>query len=108
MGIRVSREARRYGGWVSFYDPIPYALILRWQDAFRASREMKTNHDRAEVLIPILLEAIEEWGIDGVPQKPTFETMPGSPIKDAQALIDWLWREFIHVFAGDLDPDPNA
>lgn len=60
--------------------------------------------------IPALLACVKEWHIDGVPDKPTATTFPGTPRLDSHSLIEWIMSEIQTLYEGDKldETDPNA
>lgn len=55
--------------------------------------------------LPVILEIVQEWHIKGVPDKPTIETFPMTPIKDAHQLVDELFMAIWSIWAGEQVPN---
>jgi len=60
--------------------------------------------------LPAIIECVEEWHIKKIPEHPTIDTFPFTPVEERSKLIAWLIGEINMVWKGNgLDePDPNA
>jgi hypothetical protein len=50
-----------------------------------------------------ILECVDEWHLDNVPEDVTLATFPGSPRQASKDLISWLWGEVLDVYKGDVE-----
>ena len=59
----------------------------------------------AEKRLPVILQCVVEWHIEGVPEKPTEDTYPMTPIGAAGDLATWLFGEIQKIWMGEVaDP----
>lgn len=56
--------------------------------------------------LPAIIACVEKWNIEGL-EGVTLETFPASPRKDSHDFIDWLFKEILAVYLGEV-AIPNA
>ena len=61
-------------------------------------------------MLPAIFECVGEWKLEGIPERPTLDNFPGSPMRDRSKLVSWLIDEIGKVYsAEDLkEQDPNV
>jgi len=61
-------------------------------------------------LLPAVLDCVQEWHVEGVPEKPTLQTFPGTPQPDSGQLLGWIIEELLDIITGESleQADPNA
>ena len=60
-----------------------------------------------ERMMPVILDVVKEWHLEGIPEKPSIETIPMTPATTGHALISWLSGELYKMYTGEKR-DPNA
>ena len=53
--------------------------------------------------LPVVLECVQEWHIEGIPEKPTIETFPLTPASDAADLLRWLFEQIRNIWIGETE-----
>ena len=56
--------------------------------------------------LPVIFDCVLEWHIEGVPDEPTEDTFPMTPIADANELVGWLFGEIRQIWTGEVS-DPK-
>lgn len=114
MGRTVTCPVERFAGTVTLPDFLNVSQVRRLEDSFGDPDAMKKKKDEkvwvsvaAEMRLPVILACIQEWNLQGVPEKPTIETFPMTPIADASALVRWLFGLLIELWTGEIAV-PNA
>jgi len=103
MGKRVESTVKKFPGFVVFMDPIPDPTCRKLEYVMR-NLEKDTWE---EVLIPVLIDAVEAWELENFVENPTPETFPGSPRASYHRLVAWLLGEITSIYTGNEDDDPN-
>ena len=103
MGKRVESPVKKFPGFVVFRDPLPYYTVLKLE---RTMRELVQDEDVGEKLLPVIIESVETWELEGL-TSPTLETFPGSPRVSIHRLIAWLLGEITAIYKGNEDDDPK-
>jgi hypothetical protein len=57
--------------------------------------------------LPAVFACVEKWELSNMPEKLTADNFPASPRKDSHLLIEWVFREIMKVYTGELEI-PNA
>ena len=60
-----------------------------------------------ERMLPLLIDLVQEWHLEGVPDEPTIETIPMTPAKAGHELVSWLSGELFKLYTGETEV-PNA
>lgn len=107
MGKTISSPVERWPGTVTLYDPMTLLQEAAWEDAFLAARSAKSRAGSWLALLPGILACVQEWRLEGVPERPTVETFPVRPREDAARLIAWLITEITELYREASDV-PNA
>lgn len=110
--MRHESELKRYPGHVI----LPEFLNIRQVRAFEDSlgllddgqvegnkRVWKSVAD--ERRLPVLIACVQEWHLDGIPEQPTVETFPMTPVGDAHDLIEWLYLLVRDLWIGESVPN---
>jgi len=61
----------------------------------------------SEERLPVILMCVNEWHIEGVPDKPTIDIFPMTPVANANDLVKWLFDLIRELWIGDYEV-PNA
>jgi hypothetical protein len=58
-----------------------------------------------EKRLPVVLDIVTEWHLEGVPEKPTIETFPASPVSEANDLVSWIYMLIRDLWVGEQVPN---
>ena len=105
MGKLIECPVKRFAGSVELKDPLPYLVVVSFEAAARDARG--TGDDMGKCFLPVLIEAVEKWNLENIPEGVKLETFPGSPRKAVLELIAWLMNEVTAIYKGNEDNDPN-
>ena len=83
------------------HDPLTYPQVIAYQDAI--SDVVKLTGDGKEptlqklhfTLLPGIIPCVEKWNLENIPENPTVDTFPATPMQAAGELIDWLREEVL-------------
>ena len=90
-------------------DYLNLAQTLAWEEAVGSLRdkeaEAMTQREFAKSFLPGVLEIVQEWHLEGLPERMTAATFPFSPHRDAYKLIQWLIKEIGSLYSGEQVPN---
>ena len=107
MSKHVESPVKRFSGSVELKDPLPYLVVVRFEQAVGTLRADATAKDAGAHFLPVLLDCAEKWELKNFPETLTVDNFPGTPRKDSLALIAWLINEVTAIYKGNEDNDPN-
>ena len=118
MSKTIASTIAAFAGEVVIPSRLTMPQVMAWEAATNEQAEFiqKLTEEKRErftfseidrIFTPILCELVEEWHIEGVPDKPTPDTFPGSPRLASHQLIEWIGGEIRKVYIGEIDI-PNA
>ena len=123
MSKVIESPVKRFPGTVTLKDPLPFPLVVKWEEALAnveqfdknekdAKKLQKFHKEIEQYLFPILPEMVEAWNLANVQQPVTAENFPnaakGTSARSTHELVDWLIAECHAVYNGNEDADPNA
>lgn len=103
---------KHFEGEIEIESALGYPQLASYERCvISAGRLLKTNEEAgfAELrllMIPGILACVKSWRLANVPDRPTLETFPSTPKKDAAELYDWLVSVLRSVINGE-DSRPN-
>ena len=96
MSKVITSPIERFSGTVVLSDPLTYPQLFAFEDALRAVKELDGEKNARRVyyaMLPGIIACVEEWHLEGVPDKPRPDTFPASPGESAARLVAWLLNE---------------
>ncbi len=107
MSKVVTSPVKRFPGTVTLADPLTYPQVIAWGEALDAARQEQTRPRINYALLPGVFGCVEKWALDGVPELPTPETFPSTPLVSSAQLLSWLVGEISKLFE-EAEEIPNA
>ena len=106
--MRHDSTVKQFPGYVDIPDRLTYPQFFEWERARErvAVLEESDLMGRTYAFLPGILAIVSEWHIDGIPEKPTQDTFPATPIVPALGLIAWLIG-IIGKIIGGVEDSPN-
>ena len=102
----------KFKGYVELPEYLNIAQVRAFEDSLGDLNEGDEAGDKRvwisisdEKRLPVILLCVKEWHIEGVPEKPTLETFPMTPLKDAHDLVDTIFREISKLWMGETVPN---
>jgi hypothetical protein len=92
----ITSPVKRFSGTVVLSDPLTYPQVFAFQDALEGIKALgdDANYLRVQfAALPGILKCVEEWHLERVPEHPTEDTFPATPIRPAAELVSWLFAE---------------
>lgn len=105
MSKVITSPIERWKGSVVIADPltIPQAQLIeagmKQPEADADGKYWLSAEDGME--LPAIIACVEKWELSNMPEKITADNFPASPRKDSHALISWLFKEIMNVYAGE-------
>lgn len=108
--MKIDSPVKRFPGHVILPDFLNVRQVRTFEDAYfgdpnEAAEEGKKVYISVsdEKMLPVILEIVNEWHLEGVPEKPSVDTIPMTPAKDGHALVMWLSGELYKMYVGETD-----
>lgn len=105
----LTSPVKRFPGTVTLPDSFTYPQRIAWEQAL--ARAGAIEHVKTEQLYSVLsgiIACVDKWDVSGVPERPTPDTFPSSPVVSATKLLKWLFDEIGAAFFQEDVDDPNA
>ncbi len=98
---------KRFGGQVTLPETYTFGQVMAWEQALDAASEAGGKGYAAwHALLPGIIACVDKWELTGVPEQPTPETFPFTPLVSANKLMAWLMGEVqAQIAAGDELPN---
>ena len=100
----ITSPVKHFSGTVTLKDPLPYVTVVKFEQVIRSKEDI----DAGQKFLPVILESVEKWGIQNMPEGVTVETFPGTPRRAVYELIAWLLNELTVIYKGNEEGDPNG
>ena len=110
MSKVIKSPVDHFAGEVTLSDPLTFPQVFAIEDALESGRELGEDATAARyyhALLPGIIECVEKWELNGVPNNPTQDTYPATPREEVAELLAWLMGEILTLYA-KADPDPEA
>ena len=112
--MKCQSPVKKFPGYVVLPDFLNVFQVRAFEDAYfgdpnEAAREGEKVYISVsdEKMLPIFVELIKEWHIDGIPENPTVQEVPMTPAKAGHELVAWLSGELFKLYVGETEV-PNA
>ena len=108
MAKQIESPVERFPGSVTLYDPLTFPQVIAYQDAINSVIDMgETTWSklRYEILSGII-PCVETWELEGVPEKPTPDNFPATPLQASGELVEWLQEEITSLLT-EAETVPN-
>ena len=93
----ITSPVERFPGTVTLSDPLMFPQVIAFQDAVgevqKLGEDEKTWPKMLYALLPGIIVCVEKWELEWIPEYPTLDTFPGTPLMSAGTLVDWLQGE---------------
>ncbi len=107
MSKVITSPVKKWAGTVTIADPLTIPQAEQIENALgidEAQEEGKrvwlTVNDKK--MLPAIFACVEAWNLQGL-EGVTIDTFPASPRSTSHKLIDWLFREILHVYFGEAE-----
>lgn len=116
MGKKIVSPVEAFPGYVLLRYPITFPLYAVWEDALSDRKLDDKGEPVREVkygrvglrYVPAFIELVEEWHIEGIPERPTIDTFPAAPPATVGALVGWLIGEInAAIFGNNKDAEDD-
>jgi len=99
---------KEFSGYVILPDFLNVRQVRAFEDAYFGDPNEITQEGRRafisvgdEKVLPVLLDIVREWHIEGLPEKPTLEEIPMTPAEAGHNLVKWLSGELYRMYTGE-------
>ena len=112
MSKVIVSPVKRFAGRVVLSDPLTMPQVMAFEDAMSEAREMNEAEGvltsrRLHVILSGVIQCVEKWEVDGIPETVTPDTFPGTPKMPVARFIAWLVDELTTIY-NEADEVPNA
>lgn len=109
MSKVITSPVKKFPGTVTLSDPLTFPQVFAVEDALDKSIEVDSAFASSRAryaVLPAIIECVEKWELEGIPENVTVETFPATPPTSTARLIAWLINEIVELFK-EAEPDPN-
>ena len=105
----ITSPVDKWPGTVTISDPLTFPQVIAFQEALDEARALggdASMHAANYALLPGVFKCVEAWELDGIPEHPTPDTLPGTPALASAELLGWLIEEISNLFT-EANEVPN-
>ena len=110
--MKLESKVEKFPGYVVLPDFLNILQVRALEDSFGDINEERTEKDKRvwisvtdEKRLPVILQCVAEWHIEGLPDKPTIETFPMTPLQPAHELIAQIYGGLTALWTGEQVPN---
>jgi hypothetical protein len=114
--MRLDSPVEKFPGYIILPDFLNIAQVREFEDTLPDPNAEFDDEGAAkkkrvwlgvlnENKLPVVLNVVREWHIEGIPEKPTIDTFPMTPIKAAHELISWIYNALRLIWIGEEVPN---
>ena len=110
MSKTVTYTSDKWGGSVTFHDPLTLEQEAAWESAILASKALGSDVGLAEQqvkIIPGILACVERWELKDFPERITLANWPTRPRLERAKLIAWLVKNISDLYEDSVTV-PNS
>lgn len=106
MSKKITSPVQRWAGSVTIADPltIPQAQLI--EAGMKQPQDGEDGRVWLSVIdgmqLPAIIACVEKWELENMPEVLTADTFPASPRKYSHEIINWLFKEILAVYFGEL------
>ena len=116
MSKTIKSPVKKWPGAVTLHDPLSLPQVVAIKEAFNSALELGSEKNKKgetiitdlslyhKELAPAITDCVQSWDLEGIDNPPS--PFPGTPIKPAAEVINWLSEEVTELFQEAEDP-PN-
>lgn len=107
--MKSNSPVEKFPGYIVLPDYLILPQVRTFENALSGLENIPQNDGfiRFGVLdehrLPVVLECVQEWHIEGVPENPTVDTFPLTPKRAASDLLKWAFEEVSKVYIGEIE-----
>lgn len=105
MSKIIKSSSEKWAGSATIADPLTLAQAHLIEDGLETPEADATGKYWTSVIdekqLPAIFACVEKWELTNLPDPLTLDNFPASPRKDSHALVEWLFREIMKVYAGE-------
>ena len=113
--MKKESPVEKFPGHIILPDYLTLPQVRAFEDALdgleNIGKGKKTDRVWLSVIdekrLPAILESVQEWHIEGIPEKLTVDNFPMTPVSEANKLINWVFQELRALWLGETEV-PNA
>lgn len=104
-------KIERYKGYIELPDFLNIKQVRLFEDSLGDPDENELQGKSVwkgvniEKRLPVVLGIVSEWHLEGIPEKPTIDTFPASPVSDASELVTWIFSLIRNLWVGEQVPN---
>lgn len=111
--MKIDIEQGKYKGHVILPEFLNILQVRKFEDSLGDINTGQADEENKRVWLsvsdekrlPVVLDIVSEWHVDGIPDKPTVETFPMTPIAAAHGVIDKIYSGIFEMWTGETVPN---
>ena len=108
--MKIESPVKKFTGSVTLPDFLNIGQVRAFEDAyFGDPNKVIREGERAfvsvsdEKMLPVILDIVLEWNLEGQPEQPTLETVVMTPQNAGHELVSWIGGELFKLWRGETD-----
>jgi len=105
MTKEITSPVERWAGTVVIADPLTISQARAVEQALNQSDIAEGKiwlSTIDEQQLPAVFACVTEWRIESLPKDLTIDNFPASPRGDSHKFIEWIFREIMAVYVGEI------
>jgi hypothetical protein len=105
-------KVKKFGGYIVLPEFLNIRQVRAFEDSLGSLDNSELDGEKRvwksvedEKRLPVLFAVVSEWHIEGVPEQPTLETFPMTPLGDAHDFIAWAYMLIRDLWIGEIVPN---
>ena len=110
--MKIEIKTKKYNGHIILPEYLNIIQVRAFEESFGNLNEVQTEEGGRvwlsitdEKRLPVLFGIVKEWHIDGIPEQPTLETFPMTPISEAHDVIEQIYSAVMKLWMGEQVPN---
>lgn len=107
MSKVLNSPIERWSGSVTIADPLTIPQVRLIEEGLEVPKSNEDGKFLSSELdvkqLPAIFACVEKWELANMPKDLTADNFPASPRKDSHKLIDFIFREIVKVYVGELE-----
>ena len=100
--VRFDSPSKRWPGYIMVRSYLTFPALVKWEKAVSKVGDNQDLASTVENVLPFLLNFVNEWHLEGLPERITMDDFPGDP-----TLLNWLVTTVNDIFTSTTEIDED-
>jgi hypothetical protein len=110
--MKLESKVKKFPGHVILPDYLNIGQVRAFEESLGDINTEQADVDKKvwisitdEKRLPVVLMCVTEWHIEKLPDKPTLDTFPMTPLASAHQLIEQIYTAILELWTGEQVPN---